>query len=895
MFKKALLQVMVLIVILFQLPVGASKMDESSGAYGQLQNAADQWNVQNTSYKVDLSNLSQTIKDYVRSLPSGVQIQLYKRQIPDQRKQFTRMGTSPIQLPEVPAWYSGGEVEDKGNQIVDRMRAAHNAPPFADGYKFTLNNSPLSLILLGGQANIDKANALIISKGIDESKYGFTNTEVYYLYFQFGHVLNNEAKQVLYNLIVEMARTSRLAFTPEKSEKDFLYNNNHNQTIEGFVRGVLYAQAANDNEMMQRMENNVLDRMIAYSALQGFGTGDYNSPSYAAFSWANLLTVHTLIENPVIKAKVELLLDKLGLDVAMRYHEPSASMPGPYARTFTRFNFGNVDRQSMFNIIYRSSDGYQFYQSHESNGYAWWYANLALMQPFFPDYMQEIAFRKQFPYSISNTKLRNATPEHYLIAPGNQGYTSPHTRYKIANATSYASKEYTVGSAPDTVWYGSGYGGQDGLILSHWRRTDQGIKSLSDIGTMFPLYRYNADVALDGGASMNKEIQKESWSFPIDQGLSSTVQYENKAIVLSYPGKAEDAKFAGVKPTEINDMGTAVFIGWPEEIKGVWADNDFIFGEIQLMTFGSEEVRAKITGANLPYDIKGNKKIFIEDFNTYIALQPLNTTDLGRDIDGQIRNFASDINKPASIPVESILSIHFYNYHGTEQKSVDQETRNKQRNGYIMEMGDRSEYKTIAEFMEHINRTSYKQIDEGDKWIASYKSGKDKLSIEFDTENLVVTKRIINGKVQLDQFYELDQDGPVYDSSSPSSYYSWMNKEPYTTTAEMLRSNDMVQSAEKHITVRDAKLTNPDGAMVYLVAEPNKHVYVIGNLTAKDADFTLNTPYGTLQISDLNLGRVIFRPMSEDEIEIKHVPFEGKAEPVVRLKKDGPKTVRKYN
>ncbi|MDF2921336.1 MAG: hypothetical protein K0R57_250 [Paenibacillaceae bacterium] len=838
------------------------------------------WEAVNQDPALSVQTISEENLSFFRSLPQNVDIELYKRKIPDQRTQFTRQGVAPIELGEVPVWYQGGPVSEKPDQLLQRMAAAHNAPKFADNYKFTINDSPLSILLMGKADSITKANEAIVSRGVKE--FAFTDTEAYYLYFQHQDKLTQQSKDILYQLIVSMAQNQ--GFSPEKAELDFLYNNNHNQTSEGLLRGFMYAQAANDASMFARMEN-VLDRMIAYEALQGSGTGDFNSPSYAAFTWSNMLTLYTLTDNERIKAKLRLILDRAGMDAAMRYHEPSASMPGPFNRTFGRFNFRNVDRQSFFNILYRSTSGYNFYQFHEANGYAWWYANLASLTPFFPDYMEEIAFRKEFPYRTWSTKLRNATPGAYNVSAGNQGYTIPNTRYKMGNTVSYATYEYNIGSAGDFAWYIPGYDGQDALLLANWRRTDGLIKSLSDTGTLFSNYRYNSDIDVSGVSPVVKELTAQSWSFPKEHGLSAVLQHDNKAIVLSYPGKAADARFTDVKTNEINDMGVSLFVGWPEEMKAVWAGDDFIMGEVSLVQNGVEEVRARIAGQALPYNIDGNKKIYIEDHNTFIALQPLNTTDLGRDMEGQIRSMGEDLAGDAaslkSMPIESLLTIHFYNYHGAEAKTVGLNARSQQRNGYILEMGDRTQYSSMQAFKAHMASTAYTQQDQNGLWVTTYQSGVDQLQLEFDLTDLVVKKRMVNGQLLLDKTYELDQNGPVYVTADNTQYYSWMNKEPYLSTPEMVRSNNMVQSTETLICLQDAVLHNPDGAMVYLIAEPNQDIYVLGNLTGRSSDFTLETPHGTVEISDFNLGRIVFRPQQTEPLEIDPVP--GLSSPVVEL------------
>ena len=53
-----------------------------------------EWNSKNP--ELQIKDISSDVKDYVNSLPQNIQLELYKRDTPDQRKQFTRMGAAPF-------------------------------------------------------------------------------------------------------------------------------------------------------------------------------------------------------------------------------------------------------------------------------------------------------------------------------------------------------------------------------------------------------------------------------------------------------------------------------------------------------------------------------------------------------------------------------------------------------------------------------------------------------------------------------------------------------------------------------------------------------------------------------------------------------------------------------
>ena len=793
--------------------------------------------------------MSRDALDYLEALPRDAQVSLYTRPIPDQRKQYTS-GVAVIELDAVPPWHQAAPVEEKPQRLIEGIKALSKGVRFTDTgiswhgptYSVTTSHFPLNLILMGGEDNIRKANEFIVARGSEGKSgvgpFGFGDDELYYLYFQHQENLTAAAKQTLYDVIVKAGTDPKYAGhgVGRAYNKNLLQN--HNQIIHGWHLGILYAKAANDTEMMGKMEH-ALDRMIANAALQGFAHTEYNSPSYGPFIWNMLLTVYSVIDHARIEAKLRLLLDLTGLDVAERFHAPTANLPGPHSRMSPGAPWANSGKYPFQLFLYRFSNEYVFWQHNLGQGYAYCWSLLASMRPHFPDYMQDIAFRKPFPYRVWSANINSETSQN---APG--------SAWKMQDTVAYSTEEYTIGSKSDPYWrWNTGQGGQDGFPVAYWRRTPGPVQSHSDSGSLSWNYRYN-------GKQHLKTI-----------GVPACVQYQNKAIVLSYPGRVHDedlATHAQVDGKQISSMATTVYLRWPAEIDGIWVEDEFVMGERSLARTDTQEIRAKATGpTGMPYAVKGRKTIFIEDYHTYIALQPLNSTSLGRDVDAELA-----LERAGGTP---LLTISFYNYRG-HPRTITPATREQQRNGYILEFGDQTQFPTMAHFKEHIRSTSFEQTQEEKLWVATYSSGDDILEIQFDTERLHTAKRVINGRQQNERLFTVPDE--IRQPEDVAHLYDWMAIEPWKSQMpELMRSNCTVKSKAREIAVGEAKLANPGAAMVYLVAAPNKNIYVLGNLTRQTRDFTLTTPQGIVEIKDLNLGRVIFRPdNAENPLEIDPVP-----------------------
>lgn len=807
------------------------------------------------------SEIQKLLDTHLKDVQGDVETSVYSRRIPDQRRQFSS-GKAVVALDAVPPWHKAAPSTEKPPRLVDGLRALSSGVKFrgtgiawhGEDYYVTSLNFPLNRILLGGEANVRAANEWIVSRGSDPTAavgpFTFGDDEFYYLYFRHRDALTPDSLKVLSDVIVRAGTEPK--YSGHGVGKAYGKNifQNHNQTIHGWHLGILAAKITGDPKLMTDMEE-CLDRMIAHAALQGFSCTEYNSPSYSGFNWNMLLTVYSLIDNPRIEAKLRLLLDLVGLDVADRFHGPTASFMGPHSRMSRTALWKGQSHFSTQLILYRCSNEYVFWPHDLTQGYGYTWGLMASLTPHFPDYLQQIAFQKPFPYRVWNAHLSNEASTN-----------SAGVEWKLQDVVAYATEEYTLGSKSDQVWrWNTGLGGQDGNPTAFWRRSIRPVQSYSDSGSLNHEYRYN-------GKQPEKAL-----------GLSACVQHDNKAVVLSYPGRVTDAalaEHAKVDGAAITSMATTLLLRWPAEITGVWIEDEFVMAGRTLVSDGDREIRARaVSSASRPYAIASGKTVFIEDFNTYIALRPLETTDLGRERDGDLH--------VEFVDGTPLLTISFYNYLGNP-KAIDPLNREQQRNGFILEFGEKKEFATLAEFRRHIRAATVKQDQSGDIWAVQYASGPDTLEIRYDTTRFRTIARVVNGIEQNEKYLQVPKN--ISEPAAPKGLYDWMDIEPWKSEMpEVMRSNCAVKSRARLITLGTVTLANPGQAMVYLVAAPGVNpVYAVGNLTQKTCDFTLTTPQGVVDIQSLNLGRVVFRPAGQDSLEVDAVPGMSPMAPAVTVR-----------
>lgn len=875
-----------------------------NGMGKKLDDAVSKWNAQYRGTDYVINDIDDETRQYIESLPQDVEIEIYKRQIPDITKSVFS-GTDKVQLSdETLPWYKAGTVEEKKQAFIERIKMSHGVA-FNDGtYKpayLDTFNTVLGNVLMGDEENIKKASQILVeSLGDDESlsyhsdmkAWSFTDLQPYILWYEYRHLLTQEAQDALYRYIVRMGRKDR-DFSPYKTSLELHRNCYHNQGSDGLVAGLFYAQIADDKRMLKRMEDYI-DRCIAHLAMDG-AAGDSTAPGYGGFTYTNFATCYRYAEDERIKAKLEIILDWFTAQIVNQAHYESNSLAGSWRRAYGCQYTTNTEKQDYRTILHLVTDGNSFFSPEgNSGGYAWWFSNAATLDLYFPKWCENFLKNRQYPYNVWQLMSLNDEPE--LLGQQFGNFTV--SKNYFSEKKTYMTEEYTIGGSPAT-WYVVGMSEQDAVFRATWRRNEnvEDIKDASDIGLMWPLYAYDYDIAVSGD---NATKCYDSWTFPCGWGKEFAMTDKNKAIVLSWPGRVGDfgtstaTNYYALPIETWKNMGASMILTHYDEMKGIWFGDRFIEGQVQLFTTGDEEVRVKLIGEGVPARLKGDETIYIEDFNTYISLEPLNTTSLGRDCDVSFLDFGNELGKgnylgrngvsvSTNMEVNNTLLITAYNYYG-EETSFTLEEREKQRNGFIVEMADKKDYKTIGEFKAHIDTTSFESYDTDDIWTVKYKSGDSNMELNVDTRLMTMEDSYINDEAVLREEYDNNdipmayatrvtdpETGVTYGSWNKMEYFDYLESDIFKDK-EVIRTETMVQSTKKEITLGDIKVENPANCACMIMHEPVDNEYIFLNFTDKTAKFKITTPEGIVNIENMNYGKVIYRPGEEKELETMFVP-----------------------
>lgn len=873
-----------------------------NGMGQKLDNAVAKWNAQNKGTAYEIKNIDDETRDYIESLPSNVDIEIYKREIPDITKSLIRADKKVQVSDETLPWYKEGTPEEKRAGFIERIKMVENvnfdgyAPKYKDSVGTVLGN-----FLMGDEQNIKKANQLIVEKyGEDESLFyhsGVTTPpigdgQLYIIWYDFQDKLTPEARDALYRQIVRVGRCN-VGFSPYGASLQMAFNCFHNQGVHGLVEGLMYAQIADDDRMLKRMEDYI-DRCIAQMAALG-DVGEQTSPGYGGVTYAGLQICYLYAEDERIKSKLELMLDWNSIQMANNFHYPSNSQAGAFHRAYGSQLFQQNDSADYRTIINMAAYEPFFSATQESMGSGWWIVNAAHLNFYFPEWANNLLKHREYPYSVKSTVKVDDEPEQLGKQFGNFFTTGK----QITELNIHMTEEYTLsGRAP--TWYTVGRSQQDVAFRATWRRNADvsDIKDVSDIAYMWPMYTYNTDLAKQDYAKV--AATHPSWDIPNGWGKEFPLVYKNKAIVTCWPGRVGDygtsTKTAHYTlPIDSwESMGATMLITNYEELKGIWFGDRFIEGQVQVLEAGDEEVRIKLVGEGVPARLKGDEKIYLEDFNTYVCLQPLNSTNLGREYDVTFIDYGNEMTKKVYMTSNSVdqgptiayhnpLLITAYNYYGEETTHTFEERVN-QRNGFIVEMGEKKDYATIKDFASHMDTTSFESYDDGKVWTVKYNSGDDSMELNTNIMNMVLEESYVNGEPIITEHYEetseirpsssntLDPETKItYGQWNRMDFFDYLDYEPFKN-CEMIRTETMVQSTKKEFTLGDITVENPAGCSCTIVYEPYNDEYIFINYTDKTSNFKITTPDGVINIENMNYGKVIYRPGEENELETKVVP-----------------------
>ena len=435
-------------------------------------------------------------------------------------------------------------------------------------------------------------------------------------------------------------------------------------------------------------------------------------------------------------------------------------------------------------------------------------ARMALLAPWAEPYWANVVDGKAVPWQT--------TARWWHMLPDNEVAAEWHIDY-LARHYSLASRS------------------EDGNPVTHvtaqWRRRNEPVTHMEDLSTL----------QLSFGGNARVEQAMASWGI---------VHHKNKLIAL----KALPPRGFLTFPPNPDYAG-----GWraKDEMRGKDSFNCLNASAI-VMTFGDVSQREiwigdrkadRLCGASSPpvtdekYQFeqhlrttgtnsvfaKSGEIVMIKDGVSYVALIPLAFNALPRD---------QEVEVAYEWPV---LYVHSFIYRGAE--AISQEkwygAEKKATAGFVIELGDESEYGSFDKFREHMKQVALKAAWNDAQNLADleYRSGEDTLAMGFRP-------------------WVMPQWNVFTETISAPVYRSVNGKWPYLPEGIQRESPWSIQGSTGRLGKNGAVLESEAGYRTYLLAEPQSGIVTAYNPVPDPLFWALRLPGGGRVDADGRLGLI---------------------------------------
>lgn len=334
----------------------------------------------------------------------------------------------------------------------------------------------------------------------------------------------------------------------------------------------------------------------------------------------------------------------------------------------------------------------------------------------------------------------------------------------------YLGRHYGMASLDVSSW------NESVPAMAQWRRSDRVADNVQDVGTLLIRYGLNTtNLLASGGGTVGTQ-----------GGHTATVQHENKMIVLTSPFNRLEYPRSKL-PDEIKSLQTTIGI-LNFEPKPSW----------EILLDGRRV-------ANLPARSRLNQRITIKDGVSYLGIIPVPATDLGRTAELVLSRGVEQEMQGGGKATPALL-IESYNYKSDtplRKNKPDWKKIDQAYGGFVIEMGDVTEYGSFEAFRKHIAEA--------------------KLSVGWDAQQALLAVDYRSGDDHIECGYRPEYEGD-WDHNVPTDQcfpYRRVNGEwPYLPDGIERDSTLSQQGTTGRLDKNCAVLLSEPGRMTYLQTEP---------------------------------------------------------------------------
>lgn len=438
---------------------------------------------------------------------------------------------------------------------------------------------------------------------------------------------------------------------------------------------VLGGELLGDDRVVERGARR-LDDWIAFTASCG-APHEYNSPTYLAVDLARMASLAEHAADASIALRARVAEEMLWLHVGAHWHPALGQLSGPHARSYYDgwTGAGGYLKLMLWRVLGDDAGGLPLRAdspfARQSREEG--HIGIALDALHPPGYVVRMLREKAFPYAVR---------ERVDADEGIELVTEMTADYTLGTATS----AYAVGVPREPSL-------QPNALLLQFRRD-----ATPGFGTLTSRYIINEKAA---GASVAGEIVDDLW----DEGQPVCAQDGGRAII-AYGLRPRDGAVHSAK-LSLRMLGVS-------DATEVWA--------------GGERVRA------YPARVAPGDAVIIAEGGVYVALIPLEATDMGSDAPILLRRDGH------------LLTLDIYNYLGAAKVFWEYRTlggaffQGNVQNAVILEVAERGAYADAGAFRAHIEAARVADSVDGEdlREIAYAPDGGEALRLRYHLRDMRV-------------------------------------------------------------------------------------------------------------------------------------------------------------
>ena len=382
---------------------------------------------------------------------------------------------------------------------------------------------------------------------------------------------------------------------------------------------------------------------------------EYNSPTYTALTLWFLSIIAEYAQDKNARELALLIEQKLWLNVAMHWHEPTQQFCGPFSRAYSEDSLGGFSAlhctfgYALDKDIFLDPDlpvQYVHPSALIENAF------IALLDFHLPPKMKKMAFEKPLPYYVQKTTYCEQYHENLIYQQKSSFYPDIYPG-GWGDLTSYLTDEFCMGTASRPY-----VNAAQTDSFSVRIRCNKSIQHVKDFRGVYSRMVYNGSTAGQANFCHVSNYQG-SKDYLYEEGRVFTYQHQNKAIVAYTP------KRVGHK--NVTEIRLDIIFTYNKP-----------FDYVQI---NDRPVK------KFPFTCKSVNHILIRDYNTNFIIFPLNITPLE--------------NYPGSVRLWStgkLFIISFYNFKGA-RKDFTKAQISQTFNGFacILENSDNKKAASLLE------------------------------------------------------------------------------------------------------------------------------------------------------------------------------------------------------